>query len=84
MQIDHSIIESFADEGRVCITARVYPTLAIDEAAHLYAFNNGTANVKISKLNAWTMKKALIVSKDTFELIEDHILKEDNGINTAW
>ncbi|TKY57985.1 Beta-fructofuranosidase, insoluble isoenzyme CWINV1 [Spatholobus suberectus] len=58
--IDHSIIESFGDEGRVCITSRVYPSLAIDKDAHLYVFNNGSQSVVISKLNAWNMKEAEI------------------------
>ncbi|PON56376.1 Glycoside hydrolase, partial [Parasponia andersonii] len=60
--IDHSIVESFGGEGRSCITARVYPVLAINKNAHLYAFNNGTNSVKIAKLNAWSMKNAQIVS----------------------
>ncbi|KAI3756047.1 hypothetical protein L1987_55860 [Smallanthus sonchifolius] len=60
--IDHSIIESFGGEGLACITARVYPELAIEEQAHLYAFNNGTQSLSISSLNAWSMKKAQIVS----------------------
>ncbi|KAL4297245.1 hypothetical protein GQ457_12G021210 [Hibiscus cannabinus] len=60
--IDHSIVESFGGEGRACITARVYPKLAIDNQAYLYAFNNGTFDVNISTLNAWSMKKAQIVS----------------------
>ncbi|XP_058179376.1 beta-fructofuranosidase, insoluble isoenzyme CWINV1-like [Rhododendron vialii] len=58
--IDHSIVESFGGEGKVCITARVYPTLAIGEKAHLYAFNHGSGSVKISRLSAWSMKKAKI------------------------
>ncbi|KAL5160254.1 Beta-fructofuranosidase, cell wall isozyme [Glycine soja] len=58
--IDHSVVESFGGEGRACITARVYPTLAINDEAQLYAFNNGTADVNITKLNAWSMKKAQI------------------------
>lgn len=58
LQVDHSIVESFGGEGRSCITARVYPELAINEEAHLYVFNNGTQSVKISRLNAWSMKKA--------------------------
>ncbi|XP_019443111.1 PREDICTED: beta-fructofuranosidase, insoluble isoenzyme CWINV3-like isoform X1 [Lupinus angustifolius] len=58
--IDHSIIESFGEKGRVCITSRVYPSLAIDKEAHLYVFNNGIKNVVISKLNAWSMKQALL------------------------
>ena len=58
MQIDRSIIESFGEEGRVCITNRVYPLLAVDKDAHLYVFNNGSESVLISKLNAWSMKQA--------------------------
>ncbi|KAL1531010.1 Beta-fructofuranosidase, insoluble isoenzyme cwinv1, variant 2 [Salvia divinorum] len=58
--IDRSIVESFGGEGEACITARVYPSLAIDGGAHLYAFNNGTDSVKISKLAAWSMKAAQI------------------------
>ncbi|KAJ0076066.1 hypothetical protein Patl1_33496 [Pistacia atlantica] len=57
---DHSIVESFGAGGKACITARVYPTLAIDEAAHLYAFNYGTEKVKITSLSAWSMKQARI------------------------
>ncbi|WCJ39508.1 Beta-fructofuranosidase insoluble isoenzyme 1 [Euphorbia peplus] len=58
--IDHSIVESFGGEGKSCITARVYPTLAINEAAHLYAFNKGSQSVNITRLSAWSMKKAKI------------------------
>ncbi|XP_027356926.1 fructan 6-exohydrolase [Abrus precatorius] len=58
--IDHSIIESFGEGGRVCITSRVYPLMATGQEAHLYVFNNGTKSVLISKLNAWSMKKAEI------------------------
>ncbi|KAL4290647.1 hypothetical protein GQ457_14G006950 [Hibiscus cannabinus] len=57
-QIDHSIVESFGGGGKVCITARVYPTLAIHKAAHLFAFNNGTQSIKIAELNAWSMNTA--------------------------
>ncbi|XP_045788068.1 beta-fructofuranosidase, cell wall isozyme-like [Trifolium pratense] len=58
--IDHSVVESFGGQGKTCITARVYPTLAINDKAHLHAFNNGTVDVKIKKLSAWSMKKANI------------------------
>lgn len=57
--IDHSIVESFGGEGKACITARVYPTLAIDDDAHLYAFNYGTEDVKITG-SAWSLKTAKI------------------------
>lgn len=60
LQIDRSIVESFGGEGKACITARVYPSLAIDGGAHLYVFNNGTGDVKISELAAWSMKAAQI------------------------
>ncbi|XP_059457939.1 beta-fructofuranosidase, insoluble isoenzyme CWINV1-like [Corylus avellana] len=58
--IDHSIVESFGGEGKACITARVYPTLAIQNEAHLHVFNNGTENVQITRFSAWSMKKAII------------------------
>ncbi|XP_076940242.1 beta-fructofuranosidase, cell wall isozyme-like [Bidens hawaiensis] len=62
--IDHSIVESFGGHGLACITARVYPKLAIHEHAKLYVFNNGTKSVTLSSLNAWNMNKAQIVPMD--------------------
>lgn len=58
LQIDHSIVESFGGEGKSCITARVYPKLAILKNAHIYVFNNGTKSVTITRLRGWSMKKA--------------------------
>nr|XP_023882795.1 beta-fructofuranosidase, insoluble isoenzyme CWINV1-like [Quercus suber]POE72610.1 beta-fructofuranosidase, insoluble isoenzyme cwinv1 [Quercus suber] len=58
--IDHSIVESFGGGGKAVIAARVYPTLAIDGQAHLQVFNNGTENVQITSMSAWSMKKAQI------------------------
>ncbi|XP_010685379.2 fructan 6-exohydrolase isoform X2 [Beta vulgaris subsp. vulgaris] len=58
--IDHSIVESFSAKGKSCITARVYPTMAINDKAKLYVFNNGTEDVKITNIRAWSMKKAQI------------------------
>lgn len=60
LQIDHSVVESFGARGKTCISSRVYPTLAIYDNAHLYAFNNGTQTIKIESLNAWSMNKAQI------------------------
>lgn len=62
--IDHSIIESFGAQGKTCITARVYPVLAVGNNAHLFVFNNGTETVKISSLSAWSMEKAQINSAE--------------------
>ncbi|XP_056698531.1 beta-fructofuranosidase, insoluble isoenzyme CWINV3 isoform X2 [Spinacia oleracea] len=59
--IDHSIVESFGGEGKACITARVYPILAIDKEAKMFVFNKGNLSIKMSKLNAWSMKEAKIV-----------------------
>ncbi|GMH22048.1 hypothetical protein Nepgr_023891 [Nepenthes gracilis] len=58
--IDHSVVESFGAMGKNCITVRVYPTLAVDDNAHLYAFNCGTEKVEVTRLAAWSMKKAQI------------------------
>ncbi|MED6182545.1 Fructan 6-exohydrolase [Stylosanthes scabra] len=58
--IDNSVVESFGGKGKACITSRVYPTLAINDKAHLHAFNNGTLNVNITRLSAWSMKKAKV------------------------
>ncbi|XP_065003867.1 beta-fructofuranosidase, insoluble isoenzyme 3-like [Musa acuminata AAA Group] len=51
--IDHSVVESFGAGGKTCITSRVYPSVAIGENAHLFVFNNGAQDVKLSELNAW-------------------------------
>nr|ALS30215.1 cell wall invertase 4 [Cucumis sativus] len=58
--VDHSIVESFGGKGKTCITSRVYPTLAVNNNARLYAFNNGTQTVVISSLKAWNMSNAEI------------------------
>ncbi|RWR83562.1 beta-fructofuranosidase, insoluble isoenzyme 1-like protein [Cinnamomum micranthum f. kanehirae] len=58
--IDHSVVESFGGGGRTCITTRVYPTMDVEDQANLYVFNKGSETVKISKLKAWSMKKAEI------------------------
>ncbi|KAL2899582.1 Fructan 6-exohydrolase [Bienertia sinuspersici] len=58
--VDHSIVESFGANGKNCITTRVYPTLAVNDKAKLYAFNYGKEDVEITKLSAWSMKKAQI------------------------
>lgn len=56
--VDHSIVESFGEGGKACITARAYPTLAIGKDAHLYVFNNGSSAVTASKFTAWEMASA--------------------------
>ncbi|CAN0878040.1 Beta-fructofuranosidase, insoluble isoenzyme CWINV1 [Linum grandiflorum] len=62
--IDHSIVESFGGKGKSCITSRVYPLKAINEAAHVYAFNNGTQSVTMSRLSAWIVKGSHDVYKE--------------------
>ncbi|XP_065009985.1 beta-fructofuranosidase, insoluble isoenzyme 3-like [Musa acuminata AAA Group] len=54
--IDHSVVESFGEGGKTCITSRVYPSIAIGQEAHMFVFNNGAEDVKVSELNAWEMK----------------------------
>ncbi|XP_076885645.1 fructan 6-exohydrolase-like [Bidens hawaiensis] len=55
-KIDHSVIENFGAEGKACITSRVYP---------LFAFNNGTQNIKISHMRAWSMKNVEFITDKT-------------------
>lgn len=54
------MVESFGGEGRTCITSRVYPTKAVGDDAHLFVFNDGEEDVRISNLDAWEMKKPLM------------------------
>jgi beta-fructofuranosidase len=54
-QIDHSVVESFGAGGRIAISSRVYPTIAVFEKAHLYVFNNGSEAITVENLNAWSM-----------------------------
>ncbi|KAF6141580.1 hypothetical protein GIB67_023752 [Kingdonia uniflora] len=58
--IDHSIVESFGEEGKTCITSRVYPKLAIEDRAQLHVFNNGTESIRITSLSAWILKDSKI------------------------
>ncbi|CAN4118247.1 unnamed protein product [Withania somnifera] len=57
VKIDHSVVESFGVGGKICITSRVYPALAIYDETHLFAFNNGTEKIIIETLDAWSMGK---------------------------
>lgn len=54
------MVESFGAEGRACITARVYPEHAETSNSHLFVFNNGTDNVKVTKLEAWELRAATV------------------------
>ncbi|XP_058104576.1 beta-fructofuranosidase, soluble isoenzyme I-like [Magnolia sinica] len=59
--VDHSIVESFAQGGRTCITSRIYPTVAIYAAARVFLFNNATgAGVTATSLKIWQMNSAFI------------------------
>lgn len=58
-QIDHSVVESFGAGGRTNILSRVYPELAVANAAHLFVFNNGTEPIDVQNLKAWSMKSAV-------------------------
>uniref|UniRef100_A0A8R7TR94 fructan beta-(2,1)-fructosidase n=1 Tax=Triticum urartu TaxID=4572 RepID=A0A8R7TR94_TRIUA len=54
--IDHSVVESFGAGGKTCILTRVYPRKAIGDDAHLFVFNNGESDIKVTNLHAWEMK----------------------------
>lgn len=57
-QVDHSIIESFAQGGRSCITSRIYPTTAINQDAQIFLFNNATDTSITASLQIWQMSSA--------------------------
>eukprot|EP01018_Ginkgo_biloba_P034616 Gb_40450 [translate_table: standard] len=60
--VDHSIVESFAEGGKTCITSRSYTTLAINDNAHIFAFYNGSySSLSVRHLTAWDMNNALHV-----------------------
>ncbi|VAI40566.1 unnamed protein product [Triticum turgidum subsp. durum] len=54
--IDHSVVESFGAGGKTCILTRVYPRKAVGDNAHLFVFNNGESDIKLTNLRAWEMK----------------------------
>ncbi|XP_064965529.1 beta-fructofuranosidase 1-like [Musa acuminata AAA Group] len=59
--VDHSIVESFAQGGRTCITSRVYPTKAIFSRARLFLLNNATGvDVTATSVKIWQMNSAFI------------------------
>ncbi|XP_074329747.1 acid beta-fructofuranosidase 2, vacuolar-like [Apium graveolens] len=53
--VDHSIVESFSQGGRTCITSRVYPTKAFDDNAKIFLFNNASEARITASLNIWQM-----------------------------
>jgi hypothetical protein len=53
LQVDMSIIESFAQGGRAAITTRVYPQVANDANSRVVVFNNGTLPVTLRQLDAY-------------------------------
>ncbi|TYG54165.1 hypothetical protein ES288_D09G167300v1 [Gossypium darwinii] len=54
--IDNSVVESLAAGGKICITSRVYPTLAVFQDAQVFAFNNGTEPITLEHASAWSME----------------------------
>ncbi|KAE9619587.1 putative beta-fructofuranosidase [Lupinus albus] len=57
--IDHSVVESFGAGGKTNILSRVYPTLAVNNHAHFFVFNNGIEHITVKNLKAWNMKSAI-------------------------
>ncbi|XP_027361084.1 acid beta-fructofuranosidase isoform X2 [Abrus precatorius] len=58
--VDHSVVESYGQGGRTCVTSRVYPTRAIYGAARLFLFNNATEASVIASIKVWQMNSAFI------------------------
>ncbi|XP_042513950.1 beta-fructofuranosidase, soluble isoenzyme I-like [Macadamia integrifolia] len=62
VMVDHSIVESFAQAGRTCITSRVYPTEAIYEKTRVFLFNNATQASVTASITTWQMKSAAAIT----------------------
>ncbi|KAK4400382.1 Beta-fructofuranosidase, soluble isoenzyme I [Sesamum angolense] len=56
--VDHSIVESFGQGGRTCITSRIYPARAVYENAGIFLFNNATDAAITASLHIWQMSSA--------------------------
>ncbi|KAE8680560.1 Beta-fructofuranosidase, insoluble isoenzyme CWINV2 [Hibiscus syriacus] len=61
--IDHSVVESFAAGGKTIISNRVYPTVAVLENAHVFAFNNGTEPINLEHSCAYSMQRPQRMNK---------------------
>ncbi|GJX27101.1 beta-fructofuranosidase, insoluble isoenzyme 1-like protein isoform X2 [Tanacetum coccineum] len=68
--IDHSVVESYAAGGKTVISSRVYPTLAINDQAHLHVFNNVYAPQALNrKKKLWLDIKALVQSQNCLSVV---------------
>ncbi|KAG6525598.1 hypothetical protein ZIOFF_015560 [Zingiber officinale] len=66
--VDHSIVESFAQGGRRCITSRVYPTRVMQGVSRVFLFNNATGGgVTCKSLKVWQMNSAFIRPFDDYD-----------------
>jgi beta-fructofuranosidase len=53
-------VESFVQHGRMVVTSRVYPSVAVDDLANLYLFNNGMTRITVRSIDAYPMKPAVL------------------------
>ncbi|CAK9264427.1 unnamed protein product, partial [Sphagnum jensenii] len=58
--VDRSIVESFVQGGRMVVTSRVYPSVAIGNLANLYLFNNGMTPITMRSITAYSMTHAVL------------------------
>nr|PNR48608.1 hypothetical protein PHYPA_013085 [Physcomitrium patens] len=56
--VDKSIVESFVQGGRMVITSRVYPIIAMNKTSHLYFLNNATTSINVRSIDVWQMHPA--------------------------
>ena len=54
------MVESFGGHDRMSILSMVHPTKAVGDKAHLYVFNQGESDVKVTHLNAYHIRPAKI------------------------
>ncbi|KAL5728215.1 beta-fructofuranosidase [Ranunculus cassubicifolius] len=69
--VDHSAIETFAQNGRTCVSSRVYPTKAIRGAARLFLFNNATeTSVTVTSLKVWQLASANMQDYRSVDMVD--------------
>lgn len=52
--VDHSIIESFVNDGKERLTTRVYPTLP--DSTHVELFVEGAYDARVTSLDVWQLR----------------------------
>ena len=56
VQVDQSVVETFAQGGRTCISTRAYPLH--QRADNVYLMNGGQSDIEVASVDVWIMNPA--------------------------